>query len=255
MDERVAARYRQRLTQLRDGRGSIELAECIFGVEQERVDLGATRLFALRLQCDLHGTIEGILLERLPQHPANQLARFVGVLLWSIEVRERLDVVDVEWNRRVALAEDGGPRLARRVADANLVHDVRIQAGDVGQHEPRAVQVLEHLLSDITREEVLVGPRGLQLAALGQRDRVDGRLEDILVNVVEVDLVLADGLAAERHHHKTDLCVVHKRPWRRRADVTIDGREGVIPRGCFARISPLSESGSCYARRAREGLE
>ena len=61
VDERIAARHGQRLPQLRDGGRSIELAYGIFGFEQERIDLGAPRLFALRLQCDLHGTVEGIL--------------------------------------------------------------------------------------------------------------------------------------------------------------------------------------------------
>src|SRR5262249_2418624 len=130
-----------------------------------------------------------------------------------ILVVERLDRVDVEWDRRTRLAEHRRPRLVRAVTDTQLVEDVRVEPTDVGHGEPRVLEILEHLLADIAGEEVLVRPLREEgkAALLGQGGLLDGRREHLVVDEVEVDLRVTDLLLPERHDDEADPRVIDLR--------------------------------------------
>ena len=101
---------------------------------------------------------------------------------------------------------------------AELVGDIEIQPADIGEREARVFQVLEHLELDVTGEKILIGAAWLQLAALRERNGTDRRDEDIVIQLVEVYRLVADGLLTERHDDETDSGIVHLLSSRNRVD-------------------------------------
>ena len=103
--------------------------------------------------------------------------------------------------------------------DTNLVEHVGIESRDICQSESGVVQVLEHLLADIAGEEVLVRSCGAQVALFRRRQRhiLDRRLEDLLVDAIEVDLLNSDRLGSERHDDEAGARVVDRHSMSSRA--------------------------------------
>src|SRR5215475_1555715 len=61
------------------------------------------------------------------------------------------------------------------------------------------VQILEHFLTDVAREEVAVRPSRLERASFRKRNLAHCTHKDVFVNAVEVYVATGDGLHAERH--------------------------------------------------------
>jgi hypothetical protein len=101
---------------------------------------------------------------------------------------------------------------------AELVGDIEIQPADIGERKARVFQILEHLELDVTGEEILIGAACLQLAALRERNRTDRRDKDIVIQLVEVYRLVANGLLTERHDDETDFGIVHFLSSRNQAD-------------------------------------
>ena len=92
---------------------------------------------------------------------------------------------------------------------AELVEYVRILGGDVDDRHVRIGDVLDHALLDEAGALDLVGADDLD-DETSVVEALDGRLDDLVVNPVEVDLVAPRRVrfGVERHDHKARPFVV-----------------------------------------------
>jgi hypothetical protein len=107
------------------------------------------------------------------------------------------DVVDVEGEGLgPVLADDNRRVRAQGVAHAQLVEGVLVRGREVGDHHVRLQKSFVHRHVYHARVRYLVGARALHLGV------DDGRLDDVLVSLVEVERAprLEVGLLAEAHH-------------------------------------------------------
>ena len=106
---------------------------------------------------------------------------------------------DVERQGRAGREQDHGRARPHRMADAELVIDVGIGAGDVGDRVVAEHQPLEHRLVDGAADLLLVGADRIELG------RVHGRRDDLTIDRVEIGGTTGRvSLAAERHQDEAE---------------------------------------------------
>ena len=93
------------------------------------------------------------------------------------------------------------------MADAELVIDIGVEEGEVGDGEFAEQDALVHQFMDEARALLLVGAHGRELR------RRDGGPDHLGVNAVEIHCPpRCVGLAAERHDDETDRAMIHDPP-------------------------------------------
>ena len=150
----------------------------------------------------VHVAVRRILAEAGRDRPANAAARLRVDRPPAAVVLDRVQVGDVERQGGVAIADDDRHRAVQGVADAQFVEDVRVRQADIGDRHIGAPDHLKHALVDVACLVHLVATNALEAFAL------DRRLDEILIDRVEVDLLVGGvELGAERHDDEAAFAV------------------------------------------------
>ena len=119
-------------------------------------------------------------------------------------IGQRAQGADVEGQGRAERHGQHGRLWPRRMADAELVIDVGVEDGEIGDGEFAEQDALVHQLVDEAGAFLLVGAHD------GETSRLDRRGDHHGVDAVEIDHPPARiGLAAERHDDEADGAMVH----------------------------------------------
>ena len=154
----------------------ISSSDIIFGSLQERFKAGVSLpLRMLTGDRNLHGAVRPEFSERLSEDPRNQPNCGFSPLNWLVLVRESAPLVNVNWNGRIDLAQNDRPGFSRPVASSEFINNVRIDTGDIRQHDASILQRAKHLVANDPGVEPLVSTVRHKVPTLRQLHGLDRR--------------------------------------------------------------------------------
>src|SRR5262245_16138780 len=114
-------------------------------------------------------------------------------------VRNYAHSINVEWHRIFFLSENDGTSSLGRMPNAQLIEHIRIERRNVCYDHVAFKQTIHHIAMNEAGVRNLIGPRANQLQPV-----YDERLEQPVINCVEVNLLLGNRVLfdAEWHHDK-----------------------------------------------------